>query len=94
MVVAIIAGVLIGALSIVPFVFAIKKVRYQDPTKQFGLLGSFLLTIFVSFVILMAGMIVCKVAFPNEALTFVISEFITFIVGIIVFGVFIAKRRH
>ncbi len=93
MVVAIIVGILVGAVSIVPFSVSMKKIRTVDPTHALNLLGPFLATIAVSFVILIAGMVVCKLAFPQVALAYAAAELMTFVIGVVVFGVFIAKRR-
>lgn len=93
MVVAVIVGILVGAVSIIPFSIAMKKIRTVDPTHSLNLLGPFLATIAVSFVILVAGMVVCKLAFPQVALAYAAAELMTFVIGIVVFGVFIAKRR-
>ncbi len=93
MVVAVIVGILVGAVSIIPFSVAIKKIRTVDPTHSLNLLGPFLATIAASFVILIAGMVVCKLAFPQVALAYAAAELMTFVIGIVVFGVFIAKRR-
>ena len=93
MVVAIIVGILVAVVAIVPFSIAIKKIRTVDPTHSLNLLGPFLLTILVSFVILIAGMVVCKLAFPEVALAYAAAELQTFVVGVVVFGVFISKRR-
>ena len=93
MVVAVIVGILVGAVSIIPFNIAMKKIRAVDPTHSLNLLGPFLATIAVSFVILVAGMVVCKLAFPQVALAYAAAELMTFVIGIVVFGVFIAKRR-
>lgn len=93
MAVAIIVGIIIGVVSVVPFSVAIKKIRTVDPTHSLNLLGPFLATIAASFAILIAGMIVCKLAFPDVALAYAVSELVTFVAGVIVFGVFLAKRR-
>lgn len=90
---AIIVAVLVGIASVVPFNVAIKKIRTVDPTKSLNLLGPFLLTLAASFVILVAGMVICKVAAPGVAMPFAAAEIITFVVGVIVFGVVLSKRR-
>ncbi len=60
MVAAIITGVLLGLISVIPFKVATKKIRTINPANSLSLLGPFLLTIALSFLILIAGMIVCK----------------------------------
>ncbi len=93
MAVAIIVGIIVGVVSVVPFSVAIKKIRTVDPTSSLNLLGPFLLTILVSFIMLVAGLIVCKLAAPDVVLPYAAAELLAFIVGVIVFGVLIAKRR-
>ena len=88
MVVAIIVAVLVGLVSVIPFNVAIKKIRAVDPTKSLNLLGPFLLTIAASFVILVAGMVVCKLVAPDVALAYAVAELVAFVVGVIVFGVY------
>ena len=93
MVVAVIVGIIVGIASVMPFNVAIKKIRTVDPTLSLNLLGPFLLTIAASFAVLIAGMIVCKLAFPDVALVYAASEVVAFVAGVIVFGVVLAKRR-
>lgn len=93
MAVVIIVAVLVGLVSVIPFNVAIKKIRAVDPTKSLNLLGPFLLTIAASFVILVAGMVVCKLVAPDVALAYAVAELVAFVVGVIVFGVFLSKRR-
>ena len=76
MVVAIIVAVLVGLVSVIPFNVAIKKIRAVDPTKSLNLLGPFLLTIAASFVILVAGMVVCKLVAPDVALAYAVAELV------------------
>lgn len=93
MAVAIIVAVLVGIVSVIPFNVAIKKIRTVDPTKSLNLLGPFLLTIAASFVVLVAGMVICKLAAPDVVVAYSIAELVTFVIGVIVFGVFLSKRR-
>ena len=94
MVVAVIVGVLVGLVSIIPFYFAAKNARKIDPTSgSMALLAPFLLTIAISLVILLAGLIVAKLAVPDLALMFAAGEFVAFVVGVIVFGIYLSKRR-
>ena len=88
MAVAIIVAVLVGLVSVIPFNVASKKIRAVDPTKSLNLLGPFLLTIAAAFVI-----VVCKLVAPDVALAYAVAELVAFVVGVIVFGVFLSKRR-
>lgn len=93
MVAAVIAGIIVGLASIVPFRVATKKIRTVNPTHSIDMLAPFLLTIAASFVILIAGMIVCKLAAPDVVVAYSIAELLAFVVGVIVFGVLLSKRR-
>lgn len=93
MLVAIIAGVLIGAVCCVPFVVARKKIRTVNPTNSAGLLGWFLMAIALSFVILAAAMIACRFLMQSAFLPFALSSIATFVVAVIVFGLVVSKRK-
>lgn len=93
MLVAVIAGILVGIVSVVPFKFATKRIRKVNPTHSLDLLTPFLLTIAVSFIVLVGGMVVCKLVAPNVVVAYSIAEILAFVAGVIVFGVFLSKRR-
>ncbi len=93
MVAAIITGVLLGLISVIPFKVATKKIRTINPANSLSLLGPFLLTIALSFLILIAGMIVCKFVAPDVVIAFSVAEILAFAVGVIVFGAFLSKRQ-
>ena len=93
MVAAIITGVLLGLISVIPFKVATKKIRTINPANSLSLLGPFLLTIALSFLILNVGMIVCKFVAPDVVIAFSVAEILAFAVGVIVFGAFLSKRQ-
>ena len=93
MVAAIITGVLLGLISVIPFKVATKKIRTINPANSLSLLGPFLLTIALSFLILIVGMIVCKLVAPDVVIAFSVAEILAFAVGVIVFGAFLSKRE-
>ena len=93
MVVAVIVGILVGLASVFPFKVATKKIRTVNPTHSLDLLAPFLLTIAVSFIVLIAGMVICKLAAPDFVIAFSLSEILAFVIGVIVFGVVLSKRR-
>lgn len=92
-VLAVVAAIVVGIASIIPFRVAVKKIRTVNPTHSLDMLAPFLLTIAVSFVILIAGMVVCKLAAPDVIVVYALAELLTFVIGVIVFGVFLSKRR-
>ncbi len=94
MAVAVIVGILVGAVSVVPFGVASDRIRKVNPTHTLSMLGFFLLTIVISFAILIAGILICELVAPDVALACAIAEFAAFIVGVVVFGIIIARRRR
>lgn len=93
MVAAVIVGIVVGLVSIVPFRIATKKIRTVNPTHSLDMLAPFLLTIAASFVVLVAGLIVCKMAASDVLVPFAAAELVAFVVGVIVFGLVSSKRR-
>lgn len=93
MVVAVVAGIVVGGLSLIPFWVATKKIRTVNPTHSLDMLAPFLLTIVLSLVILIAGMVICKLVAPGVVAAYAIAELLAFVVGVIVFGVLVSKRR-
>ncbi len=94
MAVAVIVGILVGAVSIIPFRVAANRIRSVNPTNTIGMLGAFLLTIVISFLILIAGMIICRAVAPDVVVAYAIAELVAFVVGVIIFGIVIAMRRR
>lgn len=92
MALAIIVGILVGALSVVPFFVAIKNIRKVDPTFSLNLLGPFLLTIVVSFLILLAGLALCKLIAPDVIVPFAAAEIFVFVAGVLVLGLYKARQ--
>lgn len=93
MIVAVIVGILVGLISVLPFRVALKKIRTIDPSMPLSMLGPFLITILASFVILVIGMVACKLLAPDVAMAYSFASIVTFVIVVIVFGVFMAKRR-
>ena len=94
MIIAIIIGIVAGLLAIVPFYFAAKNAKKIDPTAgSFSMLGPFLLTIVVSFAILVCVLALGKTISPNNIVPLAVSEFVAFVIGVIVLGVLFAKGR-
>lgn len=82
-----------GAVSIIPFRVATKKIRSANPTHSLDMLAPFLLTIILSFLILIAGLIICKLVAPDVIMAYAIAELLAFVLGVIVFGFVVSKRR-
>ena len=94
MVIAAVVGVVVGLISLIPFCFAAKNARKIDPSGgSLTLLAPLLLTLAVSFVILVLGLVGCKMIAPDYVVACVVAEFATFVIGVIVFGIKVSKRR-
>ena len=94
MIIAIIVGIIAGLVAIVPFYIAVKNAKKIDPTAgSFSMLGPFLLTIVLSFAILVCALAVGKTVSPDKIVPLAVSEFVAFVFGVIVFGVLFAKGR-
>ncbi len=94
MVLAIIVGILVGAVSLIPFGFITRRLRKIDPTKALSLLGTFLIPIAISFVILVVALVICRYAVPDVIIPYAIAEIVAFIVGVIIFGIIFARRQR
>lgn len=92
MVLAVVAAILVSVVSLIPFRVAIKKIRTVDPSFSLNLLGPFLLTIAVSFIFLVLGIVACKLLAPDFIVVYSLTELLAFIVGVIAMGV-LAKQR-
>lgn len=94
MVIAIIAGIVVGAVALVPFYFAARNAKKIDPTLgSFAMLGPFLLTIVISFAILVVGLVAGKVLAPEVVVPLAIAQFAAFVVGVVAFGIMLAHDR-
>lgn len=91
-IVAIVAGIVVGVIGVVPLFVASKKVRKVNPISQMDMLAPFAITMAVSFIILICGMIVCRVAFPDMAKFFTMAEFVAFVLSVFLFGISVSKR--
>lgn len=92
MVAAVIIGIVIGIVSALPFRIAIKKIKTANPTHSLDMLTPFLLAIFASFIILVAGMVVCKQVVADVVVAYSIASIIAFIVGVFLFS--LIKPKH
>ncbi len=90
---AVIIGIILGAVSVIPFNIATQRIRKVNPTQSLNMLGPFLLTILISFVILIAGMIVCRLVAESVIWPFVIAELLAFAVCVVIFGIMVVRRR-
>ena len=93
MVLAIIAGIVVGALAFAPLVAGMNLARRATPTSNFGHAGALLLGVLGSFAVLAVAVVVCIAAFRSLVLPFVLAEVGALIVAAIVFGVSRMIRR-
>lgn len=95
MAIAIIAGIVIGVIALIPFYFAAKNAKKIDPTLgSFAMLGPFLLTIVISFAILVLGLVAGKVLVPEVVAPLAIAEFAAFVLGVIAFGIALSCNKN
>ena len=76
-----------------PLMVAAKKVRKVNPTSSIDMLAPFLLTMIVSFVVLIGSLFACKFMAPDVVAGYGFGELAAFVVGVIVFGISVSKRR-
>lgn len=94
MVVAIILGILAGAVSYIPHLLvSVKARKIIVAGNTLGTLGWFVGAIAASFVILFAALVACKLIAADVVLPFAAAEVVTFIVVAIVFGLINNRGR-
>lgn len=91
MVLAIIAGIAIACVSVIPFRLAQQKIRHVNPTHSGSMAAWFAAAIGMSFVILAVGLIVCKLVAHDMLIPFAGAELAAFLVVVIAFGI-VSKR--
>lgn len=87
MLVAILVGVIVGALSFVPLMKGMDLARKATPTSNFGHAGALLLGVLISFVILAVAVVLCIVFFRDLVLPFALAEVGALIVAAVAFGI-------
>lgn len=91
MVLAIIAGIVIACVSVIPFRFAQQKIRHVNPTHSGSMAAWFVAAIGLSFVILAAGLVACKFIASDVLLPFAGAEILAFILVVVAYGI-MSKR--
>ena len=96
MIIAIIVGVIVGIVALIPFYFATKGAKKIDASAgTFAMLGPFLLTIVISFAILVVSLAIGKMLAPSVVAPLAIAEFVAFVLGVIIFAICIARgKKH
>ena len=87
MVLAIVAGIVVGVACFAPLIFGLNKARMASPTSNLGHAGALLLGVLLSVVILAVATIVCIKLARDVAVPFVLAEAGGLIVAAIAFGV-------
>lgn len=93
MVQAIVLGIVIGALSFVPYVIGLNRAKHVTRTSNFGHMTILLLALLVSIVILFGATLVCIFAARDVIVPFTVAEFVTLVAAAIAFGVRRAVRK-
>ena len=87
MVAAIALGIVVGAISFVPFIVGLHKAKHVTRTSNFGHAAILLLSLLVSVIILFGATLVCIFTARDVILQFTLAEVITLVVVAIAFGV-------
>ena len=95
MALAVIAGLIVGLVALIPLYFAANNVRkiISADGGALSMLGPFLLTIAISFIVLIVRLIAGKLLAPDVVLPMAGAEFAAFIIGVIAFGIWLSKRK-
>lgn len=93
MVVAIILGLIVGAVGFLPLIGGANLARKATPTSNFGHAGALLLGVFGSFAIIVVPMIVCIAFFRDVAVPMVLAEAAALIVVAVVYGIMRMVRK-
>lgn len=86
-VVAVLVGIVIGAVSFAPLIFGMNKARMATPTSNLGHAGSLLLGVLLSLVILAVAVIVCVKLVRDLAVPFVLGAAGGLVIAAVVFGI-------
>ncbi len=87
MAVAIVLGVLAGAVGFMPLAFGLRMTKRTNEASNFGPMAILMLCLLVSFVILFAAAILCVTLARDFALPFALAEAVSLCVVTIGFGV-------
>ena len=94
MVLAIVLGAISGVLGFLPLYGGLQMSKKVTRTSNFGYAGTLLLSVFVSFVILVGTLIVCVVLARDMVVPFVAAEAIALVVTAVIFGIMKRARRR
>lgn len=87
MAIAIVLGLLAGALGFAPLVFGLRMTKRTTATSNFGPMAILMLCLLVSFVILFAAAVICVQVARDLALPFALAEAVALCVVTIGFGI-------
>lgn len=87
MAVAIVLGVLAGAIGFMPLVIGLRMTKTVSPDSNFGPMAILMLCLLLSFVLLFVAAILCVTLARDLALPFALAEAVALCVVTIGFGV-------
>ena len=93
MVLAIIAGVLVGAAGFLPLIGGMNLAKKATPTSILGHTAALLLGVFGSFAVIAIPMVICIAFFRDMAIPMVVAEAFALITVAIVYGIVRVVRR-
>lgn len=92
MVPAIVLGIVFGCVAVLPLYLGSKKARFITAESRFSYTSLLLLILLISLILLAVPVVVCAVVAREVLPPFALALAITFIVGVLGFGAFWAKR--
>ena len=92
MLVAVILGIVFGAISFIPFIVALKASKRVTATSNVSLSSLLLLSVFASFVLLFAGVLGCYFVAKDILLIFAISEVAVVVVAAFILAIYVRTR--
>ena len=87
MVAAIVLGIVVGAVSFVPYVIGLRQAKHATRTSNFGHMAILMLALLVSVIVLFGATIACIVFARDLIRPFALAEVLTLIVVAIAYGV-------
>lgn len=86
-VVAVVAGIIVGVAGFAPLIFGMNKARMASPTSNFGHAASLLLGVLLSFIVLAVGVVLCVVLARDSVVPFALGAAGGLIVAAGAFGI-------
>ena len=93
MVLAVVLGIVFGAVSSLPLFFGIRFVKNVPATNTYGLLGLFLGCIIFSSILLVVPLLVCAKVAHDVAFAMAIAEIVVFVAIVAALGIMRIRQK-